>query len=137
MPSTALTMPSSVSKCTCRLSISRSAISAPLVADARVEECVQDVHEQVHHDDGERRDQHGPLHDRQVALLDRVEGQAPDPRDVEDGLREDGAAEQDAEIEAEDGDDRGDRRAQPMAEDYPALPESLGAGRTDVVLAHH
>src|SRR5215208_7718839 len=102
MPSTALTMPSSVSKCTRRLSISRSAIR-PLVAHAWVEECVQDVHQEVHEDDGQRRDQHGALHDRQVALLDRVEGEAPDPRDVEDGLGQDGTAEEDAEVEAEDG----------------------------------
>src|SRR5215217_4316785 len=124
MPSTALTTPSSVSKCTRRLSISRSAMS---VAHARVEECVQDVHDQVGEYDSRRCDQHGALHDRQVALLDRVEGEAPDSRDVEDGLSQDGTADQDAEVEAEDGDDRRDRRAQPVAEHHAPLAEALGA----------
>src|ERR671921_170852 len=132
MPSTAFTTPSSVSKWTFRSSISRRAMS---VTHPWVEEGVDDVHQEVHEDDGQRRDQDGALHDRQVALLDRVEGQAPDARDVEDGLREDRAAEQDAEVEAEDGDDRGDRGAQAVLEHDLPLVEPLGAGGADVVLA--
>src|SRR5215213_3651397 len=107
------------------------------IPDPWVEECVDDVDHQVHDDDGQRRDQDGALHDRQVALLDRVVGEAPDARDVEDGLREDRAAEQDAQVEAEDGDDRGDRGAQAVLEDDLPLVEALGAGGADVVLAHH
>src|SRR5215203_6972398 len=133
MPSTALTTPSSVSKWTFRSSISSRAMSVP---DPWVEECVHDVHHEVHEDDGERRDQDGALHDRQVALLDRVVGEAPDAGDVEDGLREDRAAEQDAQVEAEDGDDRGDRGAQAVLEDDPPLVEALRPGGADVVLAH-
>src|SRR6476660_6027339 len=102
-------MPSSVRKWTLRSSTSSR--GTELIPHTGVEERVDDVHDQVEKDDEERAHEHRALHDVQVALLDRVEGEAADPGDVEDGLREDRAAEQDAEVEAEDGDDRGDRRA--------------------------
>src|SRR5215218_210937 len=101
-------MPSSVSKWTFRSVTSRR---AKLVPHARVEERVDDVDDQVQEDDEEGAHEHGALHRGQVALLDGVEGQSPDAGDVEDGLGEDRAAQQDAEVEAEDGDDRRDGRA--------------------------
>src|SRR5215210_2152130 len=103
MPSTARTRPSSVSKWTVRSLTSSSPISVP---DPWVEEGIHDVDDQVRQDDRHRADQHGALHDRHVALLDGVERQPADARDVEHALGEDRTAEQDAEIEAEDRDDR-------------------------------
>src|SRR3954447_25194703 len=47
-----------------------------LIAHARIEERVHDVHDEVHQHDRHRADQNRPLHHRQVALLDRVEGEA-------------------------------------------------------------
>src|SRR5918998_1382752 len=104
----------------------RGAWEGPLVPDSWIEECVHDVHYEVHEDDGQRRDQDGALHDRQVALLDRVVGEAPDARDVEDGLREDRAAEQDAEVEPEDRHDRRDGGAEAVLEDDLAAGQALG-----------
>src|SRR3954453_20472470 len=134
MPSTALTVPSSVSKWTARSLISSSAMWS--VPDPWIEEGIHDVHEQVHHDDGKRADQHRSLHDRQVALLDRIKGQTADTGDVEDGLGEDRAAEEDAEIEAEDGHDRRDRGAQAVLEDDAPLAQALRPRGADVVLPH-
>src|SRR3954453_10968365 len=114
MPSTALTVPSSVSKWTARSLISSSAMWS--VPDPWIEEGIHDVHEQVHHDDRKRADQHRALDDRQVALLDGVEGEPAHARDVEHGLGQDRAAKQDAQVEAEDGHDRRDRGAQPVLE---------------------
>src|SRR4051812_6635320 len=114
-------MPSSVWKWTRRSSTSRSDNSVP---HARVEERVEDVDHQVQGDDEEGPDDDDALHRRQVGLLDRVEREAPDAGDVEHRLGEDGAAEQDAEVEAEDGDDRRDRRAHAMAEDHGPLAQA-------------
>ena len=88
-------------------------------------------------DDEERAEQHGALDHRQVALLDRVVGEPADAGDVEDGLGEDRAAEQDADVEPEDRDDRRDRAAHAVAQDDAALAQALGARGADVVLAHH
>ena len=82
-----------------------------LVPDPRIEECVDDVHDQVQemHEEGA---QAAPCPGSSPGrTLDRVEGQAADAGDVEHGLGQDRAAEQDAEVEAEDRDDRGDRGA--------------------------
>ena len=65
---------------------------------------------------------------------DRLVGVAADARDVEDGLGEDRTAEQDADVQAEQRDDRRDRRAHAVAEDHAALGQALGPGRADVVL---
>src|SRR6476620_11346422 len=146
MPSTALTIPSSVVKCTERSRTSRRATErrsfgrvwgrGGLVHHARIEEGIHHVHNEVQRDDEERAHEDGPLDRRQVALLDRVERQSADAREVEDGLREDRAAEQDPEVEAEDGDDRRDRRSNAVLEDDDALLQALGPGCSYVVLGH-
>src|SRR5690242_12407651 len=99
-------MPSSVTKWTLRSVTSRRA--KLLIPHTRVEERVDDVDDQVEEDDEEGAHEDRPLDGRQVALLDGVEGQAADAGDVEDRLGEDRTTEQDAEVEAEDGDDRRD-----------------------------
>src|SRR3954470_14088973 len=129
-------MPSSVLKWTLRSLTSRSAMGGS-VPHSRVEERVDHVDDQVQQDDEERAEQDGALDRRQIALLDRVEGQAADAGDVEDRLGEDGAAEQDAEVQAEDRDDRRDRRAHAVLEDDASLPEALRAGGAYVVLVEH
>src|SRR3954452_25620243 len=112
MPSTAFTRPSSVSKCTYR---SRTLRSGSGIFHARVDEGVEDVHDQVHDDDEERADQNGALDHRQVGVLDRVVGEPPDARDVEDGLGEDRTTEQDADVETGGRHDRCDRGTESMA----------------------
>src|SRR5256714_11811330 len=79
-PSTAFTTPSSVSKWTVR---SRTLRRGSGIADARVDDRVQDVHDQVRDDDEERAEQDRALDHREVAVLDRVEREPADARDVE------------------------------------------------------
>src|SRR3954463_14769926 len=134
MPSTAFTRPSSVSKCTYR---SRTVSSGSGIFHARVDEGIEDVHDQVGDDDEERADQHRALDHRQVGVLDRVVGEPPDAGDVEDGLGEDGAAEQDADVDACGGDERGDRAAHAVPEHHAPLAQPLRARSADVVLGHH
>src|SRR3954454_22429685 len=112
MPSTAFTRPSSVSKCTYR---SRTLKSGSGIFHARVDEGVEDVHDQVHDDDEERADQNRALDHRQVGVLDRVVGEPPDAWDVEDRLGEDRTAEQDADVDAGRRYERGDRTAHAVA----------------------
>src|SRR3954453_23689483 len=92
-----------------------------LVPHAWVEEGVHDVDHEVEADDEEGADDHNALYGREVSLLDGVERESADAGDVEHRLGEDRAAQQDAEVEAEDRHDRSDRRTNAVAEDDRAL----------------
>src|SRR5215207_6482550 len=115
MPSTALTAPSSVWKWTRRSRTESRGSFAGLaigsVPDPRVEERVGDVDDEVQDDDEERREDDGALDRRHVPPGDRGVGQPPDARDVEHGFGEDRAAEQYAQVDAEDRHERRDSRA--------------------------
>src|SRR5262245_15890677 len=65
-------------------------------ADARIEEAIDQVDAEVDHDEQDGRDEHGALHDRVVAVVDRLDRQAPDARPREHRLGDDGAAEEGA-----------------------------------------
>ena len=71
------------------------------------------------------------------AFYDRVVREPADAGDVEHGLDQDRAAEQDPDVEPGGGDDRRDRAAQAVAEDHAPLAEPLRARRANVVLGHH
>ena len=79
----------------------------------------------------------GGLHERHVALVDGVEDEPAEPRPGEDRLDHDDAAQHEAELEPDHGDDRQPGIAQRMADDHVALREALGAGGADKVLAEH
>src|SRR5262245_7865576 len=67
-------------------------------ADARIEEAIDQVDAEVDHDEQDGRDEHGALHDRVVAVVDRLDGEAPDARPRKHRLGDDGPAEQAAEL---------------------------------------
>ena len=68
--------------------------------------------------------------------VDRARDREPaEALDVEDGLGDDRAADEQRDVEAEDRHDRRQARAQPVLEDHLALGEPLGARGPDVVLA--
>src|SRR3990172_5249815 len=104
------------------------------VPDARVEEGVGDVHDKVHHQEDEGEDEDRRLHHEVVAVTDGVDDPAPHAVPGEDGLGDDRAGEQAADLEADDRHHR-----QPgVAHDVPSvdtpLGEALGARRAHVVL---
>src|SRR5262245_49109020 len=79
------------------------------VPDARIEVGVARIHGEVHehhHGDDEEID---ALDDGIVALIDRVEEEAPHARQSKDGLEDHHAAEDLRDLGAEDGDDRDQR----------------------------
>lgn len=111
---------------------------------ARIDEQVEDVEDEIHdHEPHGGRDDHA-LHDGRVAVLHGVDHQLPHPRQREDRLDDDRAAEQIADAQAEHGERIDERVAEHIAADdhdrrqaaadsrpYVVLVELLDHGRTD------
>src|SRR5262245_25155356 len=109
-PSTALTIPSSVSKYVFRSLTSSSAIdvsSSPRFRgalrqpDPRVYPGVQDVDDEVEDDDGQCSEHHHAHYDRQIVGTDRPDRGLPEAGEAVDRLREDRAAEPEADVHSE------------------------------------
>src|SRR4030095_13785602 len=86
-----------------------AAINGSRVADARVKPRVGQIHDQVQRDQRRGDEHHVGLHDRIVAIEDRLDSKPPHPRQGEDRLHDDRAGEQRPELAADDRDD-GDER---------------------------
>src|SRR6266850_1866316 len=109
-------------------------VATLLIADARVEDRVEQVHDQVHHHEGSGDQQHAPLHQRIVAGLDRAHHHGAEPGPGEHGLGEDGPAEQIAHLHPDHGEDRVERVLEHVPRDDHPLGQALGARRAHVVL---
>src|SRR5262245_57588618 len=111
-----------------------TAISARLtaIADARIENAVEHVDEQVAEDHDHGDEHHEVLHDGIVAPEDRLDQEARDPRQVEHGLGDYEAADQERELDPDDGDDGQQRVLQGVAPDDDAPGLSLGPRRAEV-----
>ena len=83
-----------------------SLISRP-VDDPRIEPADDEVRHQRHDDEDRRDGEDAGLHDRIVALVDPRDDQPPDAGQGEHRLDDDGAAKQHADLDADDGHDRG------------------------------
>src|SRR5437870_1040423 len=96
---------------------------------------VQHVDREVdrHEEDGDEED--GGLGERVVALIDRPEDEAPDTGEREDLFDDDGAAEENAHLEAGDGHDGDERVLEGVFEDDGSAGQALGSGRPDVFRA--
>src|SRR5437667_2042962 len=104
---------------------------APLgaIAHPRVEHPVQHVHREVR-EDHDRGDEHDEaLHDRIVAPQDGLHEEARDARQVEHGLGDDEAPDQERELDADDGHHGQYRVLERVAPDHRPLALPLGAGR--------
>src|ERR1700716_3600640 len=131
-PSTAETTPSSVRNETVRSLTSSSGSGMP---DPRVEQRVDEIDDGVREYDEKRGVDHGREDHWQVKVLERVEGQLADPVQSEDDFgQERAAADERAEVEAEEANEDDQRRPQRMADQHAPLGEPLGAGGADVVL---
>ena len=93
-----------------------------------VEPCVRKVYYEIAHRDKQSGEQHGPHDHRQVLRPDGVEGLLADTRDAEHVLDDEDAAEEPADVHAEQGHDRAPGIAHDVAPDDRALGEALGAG---------
>src|SRR5438552_1307963 len=71
-------------------------ISSTAMADPRIEHGVEHVDDEIHDDEARRDEQHDALHDDEVAGVDGADQQAADAGQREDGLDDQGAADQPA-----------------------------------------
>src|SRR5450631_1704262 len=109
---------------------------ASAVPHSGVNDGVEHVDDDVRHDQEDCPDDDHAHDDRQVELVDRIDRQLAQALQAEGLLGEDGAAEQTAEVEAEDGDDRGERGAQGVLAHHRPGRQALGPRGPDVVLPH-
>src|SRR5262249_6914567 len=77
--------------------------SASAGTDAGIEDAIEEVDREVEDDEQNRREEDRALHDGVVPVVDRLDGQPPDTRPREDGLGDDRAAQQRAELQPGDG----------------------------------
>src|SRR5262245_7038254 len=85
-----------------------TAIAAGLtaIADSRIEDAVQHVDDQVREDHDDRGEHDEVLDHRIVPPEDRLHQEARDSRQVEDGLGDHQPADEECELDPDDGDDR-------------------------------
>src|SRR5919108_5846419 len=95
--------------------------------DPRVDHRVEEVDQQVDEDEGRGHDQHAAADERVVARVDRLDGEAAEPRPGEDRFGEDRPAEEEAELQPDDRQDRDERVAERVDDDDPPVGEPLGA----------
>src|SRR5690606_34198555 len=103
----------------------------------RIDEGGDDVGQQVAQHDGGGRHHRDPHDDRNVNALDRLPGQLADAGPAEHAFHDDQPAHEDADVDADHGDDRQDRVRQGMADQDATAGQALGAGGADVILAQH
>src|SRR5882724_2845936 len=106
-----------------------------VIADARIEDGVEEIDGEVDHHEGGGDEEHPALHQRIVARLYGAHHHGAEPRPREDRLGENGPAQEEADLHAEHGDDGVDGVLEHVAGDHRALGEALGARRAHVVLA--
>src|SRR5215207_8902087 len=86
------------------------------IANPWIEEGVDDIDKQVGHDEDDGDEQDYPLHDGVVPVKDGADKNPPDAADREDRLHDHGAAQQEGELDANDGHHRDQRVAHGMTQ---------------------
>ena len=73
------------------------------------------------------------MQQRVVARLDGLDGEASDAGPGKNGFGDDGAGEQRAELQADDGDDGNERVGKGVMKEYGAFGQAFGAGGAHVI----
>src|ERR1051325_10402087 len=105
-------------------------------ADARIGDRVEDVGEEAARDDHHRGHEQQPEDHRVVLIVQRIQIETPDAGPREHGLGDERAAEEGAELEPGQRDQRDERVAERVTQQHRAPAQPLGVRRADVVLAH-
>src|SRR4030095_8734241 len=113
----------------------RNIRTTSVIADARIEDGVEEIHGEIDQHEGGGDEKHPALYQRIVAGLDSPHHHGAEPRPREDRLGEDGAAQEEADLHAEHGDDGVDGVLEHVAGNHRTLGQALGARRAHVVLA--
>src|SRR5438132_1493537 len=106
-----------------RTARSQPTIVLPLpVANARIDEGVEDVGEQVGQQHRQSQDEHNSLQHGKVPEEDGIGGEAAQSREREDGLHDHRAAEQSSRLKADDGDHGNERVPECVPSDDERFP---------------
>ena len=106
-------------------------------AQARIDDDVEHVDDEVDDDDAGREQHDDIAHDRQVAVGDRLEDEAAEPRQGEDVLDHHRAGEQVGELQPHHREHRHHGVAQHVAPEHASRRLALGARGAHEVLAQH
>src|SRR5690348_1124618 len=106
--------------------------SSVAMADPRIKNSVEHVDNKIHDDEARGDQQHHALHDDEIAGVDRADNQPADPRQRKNRLHDQGTADQTADIDAGDRDERERGRLQRMNEQDAPRRQALGPGKRDV-----
>src|ERR1041384_7031535 len=112
-------------------------VHLPREPDSRIDEGVEDIHDQVDPDDHEAGHDHHALHEREVALEDALVEQAADARPREDHLDDDRGVDHDDHVDAGQREDRDERVLEGVHGDDHDVRQPLEAGQLDVLAAEH
>src|SRR5438128_11038978 len=111
-----------------------AATAALAIADPRVEPGVKDVDHEVRQQVRDRDEEDGPLHQREVAVEDRLDREAPHAGPAEDGLDDARDAEKGAELEPHDRGHREEGVLERVPQDDRQREQSLRARRRPLLL---
>src|SRR4030042_460243 len=107
------------------------------VANARVNQCVGEIHKEIDPEKQGGNEEGHALNDRIVPRQDGQVQPSSYSRPGENGLGENGSREQEAHLQSQDGDHRQESVLQRMSEDHHTLRQPLCSGRADIVLLKH
>src|SRR6266550_1148999 len=114
-----------------------SAMTASGMADSRIDDAVEQIDDQIDADHYRGHQQYAPLHDRIVARLNAVNQPVAHARPGKDGLGQDRAGQQQADLQTDHGDHRNQRVAQRVNQHHAPVRQTFGAGGANVILAQH
>src|SRR5262249_24077696 len=112
-------------------------VRLPREPDSRIDEGVEDVHDQVDPDDHEAGHDHHALHQREVALEDALVEQAADAGPREDHVDDDGGVDHHDQVDAGQREDRDERVLERVQGDDHEVRKTLEPGELDVLAAQH
>src|ERR1700738_1734214 len=115
----------------------RSSMTASTMADSRVDDAVEQIDDQIDADHDRSDQQYASLHDRIVARLNAVDQPVAHARPGKDGLGQDRAGQQQADLQTDHRDHRNESVAQRVNQHHSPVREALGAGGANVILAQH
>ena len=107
---------------------------ALFVPHPRVQIGVNQVDQEIeqHHPAGEKQVDSGDH--RVVPVIEGIHQETPDPWQVEDVLHDHRAADQDRQLQADQGDNRDEGIFDGVPDNHDPLPEPLGPGGSNIVL---
>src|SRR5579883_1769484 len=111
-----------------------SLASSAAMANPGVEHGIEHVDHEIDEHEGDRDKEHRALQDDEVAGVDRFDDEPAETGQREDGLDDDGAADEPADIEADDRHQRKRGWLQGVDEENAPLGQALGARHGDEVL---